>query len=513
MHTDARTLDDGSVLEGDLCIVGAGAAGISMALEWIDTPHTVLLLESGGFTVDADTQDLNRGNNLGQRYYPLQSSRLRFFGGTTGHWGGFCAPYDPIDFEQRDWVPHSGWPLTRSDLDPFYERAHEIVELGPYEYDPAYWEAQDSERVRLPFDESVIETKMWQFSAPTRFGTTYRDRIVDAENVHLVTHANVCNIEANEAVSRAEALEIRTLEGKTHTACARHYVLACGAIQNARLLLASNEQAPEGLGNDHDLVGRFFMEHLEVDAAYLMMPAPGPLQMYLFKSFVFDTEARGELALSAAQQRKHQVLNGTASLEPRERADEQPAWIERFWDDAEETLQFWDELEGSYRAGELPQVDPDEYSEYQLFTRMEQAPNPDSRVVLSEETDALGVPRADLDWRLTEREKRSIRILYEVLGREAGRSGLGRVQLMDWLRTDDPMWPSTLGGGWHHMGTTRMHENPRQGVVDAHCTVHGIDNLHVAGSAVFPTAGAANPTLTLIAMTLRLSDRLKDQVR
>jgi choline dehydrogenase-like flavoprotein len=128
---------------------------------------------------------------------------------------------------------------------------------------------------------------------------------------------------------------------------------------------------------------------------------------------------------------------------------------------------------------------------------------------LSAEKDALGMPRARLDWQLTELDKRSIRTYYQVLGRELGRTGIGRVQIRDWLLNDDRSWPSFLSGGWHHMGTTRMHNDPRQGVVDANCRVHGLSNLFIGGAAVYATAGAVNPTLTLVALALRLSDHLK----
>lgn len=200
MHSDARTLDDGTTLEGDLCIVGAGAAGISMALEWVDSSHEVLLLEGGGFDVEAQMQALNDGKIVGQPYYPLTAARLRAFGGTTGHWGGLCAPYDPIDFEARDWIRHSGWPISREELDPFYARAQELPELGPYEYSADYWARQDSSWSKLPLDDDVVWTKMWQFSPPTRFGTEYRDDITGADNVHLFTYANAVELEANEPV-------------------------------------------------------------------------------------------------------------------------------------------------------------------------------------------------------------------------------------------------------------------------------------------------------------------------
>ena len=160
MHTDARTLPNGSLLEGDLCIVGAGAAGISMALEWIDGSRRVLLLEGGGFEVERSMQDLFRGEIVGQPYFPLEAARLHCFGGTTGHWAGFCAPFDPIDFDVRDWVPHSGWPFPRKALEPFYARAHRVVALGPYDYDAASWQRRDSTMVPLKTDPRTVWTKM-----------------------------------------------------------------------------------------------------------------------------------------------------------------------------------------------------------------------------------------------------------------------------------------------------------------------------------------------------------------
>ena len=292
MHIDARTLPNGSVLEADLCIVGAGAAGISMALEWIGSHHKVLLLEGGGFEYELAMQDLYRGEIVGLPYYPLQAARLHYFGGTTGHWAGFCSTLDPIDFEKREWVPHSGWPIRREELDPFYARAQPLLELGPYEYAAADWQRRDPTLVPLPLDPRVVWTKMWQFSRPTRFGSRYRDPVVAAPNVHLYTHANVCELEANESVTGIEGLRVRTLDGKEHRARARYYVLACCSIQNARLLLASNRRAPAGLGNAHDLVGRFFIEHIELPGAHLALApdTPNP-KMYAMEFGV--TKARG----------------------------------------------------------------------------------------------------------------------------------------------------------------------------------------------------------------------------
>lgn len=516
MHVDARTLDDGTTIEGDLCIVGAGAAGISMALEWIGTSHKVILLEGGGFEVNPTMQNRYKGKVVGQPYFPLEAARLHAFGGTTGHWGGLCSPFDPIDFEARDYVPHSGWPIRREDLDPYYARANQLVEIGPHEWDAAYWANMDRQRVSLPLREEVVYTKMWQFSPPTRFGTTYRDDITEARNIHLYTYASATEVTANAPVNRITGLRVKTPNGKEHRVRARRYVLACGALQNARLLLASNQQATKGLGNDNDLVGRYFMEHIEMPGGQLILTTPQPISLYML--MFMTTKARGELALTATTQREKRILNGTASLTPgvyegqlQGTFDRLPAelWRDQVWNVSNEELKQW--VDTTW-APDPDQPAPSEQRAFELFTRQEQAPNPNSRVTLTEEKDALGMPRIALDWQLTDLDRRSMRTYYEVLGQEMGRSGIGRVQILEWLREEGGPWPDFVSGGWHHMGTTRMHDDPKQGVVDANCQVHGLSNLYIAGSGVYPTSGSANPTLTLIALTLRLSDYLQAEM-
>lgn len=506
MHVDARTLEPGAALEGDLCIVGAGAAGITLALEWIGRRERVLLLEGGGFTFDARMQELYRGESVGLRYYPLEAARLHYFGGTTGHWAGFCAPLDPIDFERRDWVPHSGWPFGRAELDPFYERAQRVLELGPWDYDAESWRRREARLVPLPLDPAVAWTKMWQFSPPTRFGTRYRDAIVRAPNVHLYTHANVVEIEAEEGVRAVRSVRVRQFDGRELRVRARRYVLAASTIQNARLLLASNAHATAGLGNGHDLVGRHFMEHLEMPSGHLALTGARAADTRGYRFAFGRTKARGELALSAAAQRAGRMLNATVSLTPGAADEEVLSTFQ--WGTPQQVERMRSDRPADTATAE--RIDDGRPRAFQLLTRQEQAPNPASRITLSTERDALGVPRARLDWRLTALDRRSFRAFYERLGRELGRAGIGRVRMRDWvMERDDAPWPASLGGGWHHMGTTRMHDDPARGVVNRDARVHGLGNLYVAGAAVFPTGGCANPTLTLVALTLRLSDHLK----
>lgn len=503
MHIDARQLPDNTLIEGDICIIGAGAAGISMALEWIGTSHKVILLEGGGFEYEAAMQDLYKGKTTGQRYYPLESARLHYFGGTTGHWAGFCSPFEQIDFKKRDWIPHSGWPIKRDDLDVYYARAQKNLDLGPYEYSAKYWEDKDPQMVSLPFDQDVVFNKIWQFSPPTRFGEKYKYTIVNATNIQLYTYTNVTDITANETASAIQQVTVKNSAGKTHTVKAKYFVVACCAIQNARLLLASNKQAPKGLGNDNDLVGRYFMEHIEIKSAEAWFPEPDPLKLYSIDFGV--TKVRAELAISEKAQEEHKILNGTASFTPLEIARKQPAFIDIWTADREERTKNFKKFDSVNKESSK-----NGYSSYELFTRIEQGPNPDSRVTLDTDTDALGMRRAMLHWELTPLEKRSIRTIYKIIGQQLGIASKGRVRLMEYLWDEnDNSWPEFTGGGWHHMGTTRMSDSPQTGVVDANCKVHGIANLYMAGSSCYVTAAAPNPTLTLVALTLRLSDHLK----
>ena len=409
-------------------------------------------------------------------------------------------------------MPDSGWPVTREDLDPYYARAHELLQLGPYEYEPSYWTQEYPKAEELDFGRG-FRTKMWQFSPPTRFGTVYRSDILSARNLRLYTHATACALEASDNVSGIESISVRAPDGRRHSVRARQVVIACGAVQNARLLLASNRQAPAGIGNDNDLVGRYFMEHLEIPGANLLLRDSRALPMYVLPPVIAGEvrQPRGEIAMTEELQTELGVLNGTASIEPGRWGENVKSTFQRF------TPEVLSEYRASRERGESQESSNPERAtrsrrKYRLKTRQEQMPNPDSRILLDDKVDALDVPLVKIDWQLSELDKYSIRSFYHALGRRIGAAGLGRLQLADWLTDgDDSIWPEFLSGGWHHMGTTRMSDDPSRGVVDANCKVHGIENLYVAGSAAFVTGGAPNPTLTLTALTLRLSDHLKSR--
>jgi choline dehydrogenase-like flavoprotein len=524
MFVDFRDAEDGLRIEADICVIGAGAAGITLARALAGSDIQVVVLESGGFEPDSATQSLYQGRNVGLNYYPLESVRLRYFGGSTNHWGGWCAPLNASDFKYRPWVPHSGWPIDRSALDSYYPEAQRICQLGPFEYDPQDW--ADEYRRFPSFHPDKLISRLWQFSPPTRFAEIYRNDLKKADNVRVFLNANVTRFDTNPESDRIETIGVVALGGKAGLVRARYYVLACGGLENPRLLLLSNRDKG-GLGNRFDRVGRFFMEHPHLRSGNILAVEPREL-IRQFTIFHRDQGVRmlAGICPSPAAQAREEILNCSATIDSKRgdydtgydswrslrRAYDKSQWPEDF------AAKLWsvvtdldDVVAGATRPEGEPYVGP--VKSLRAFIRSEQAPNPDSRVSLSERRDVLGLNEIELDWRLTELDWRTLRASNQLLGEELGRLGLGRVQLPEWLLSEEAAWPDSLGGGSHHMGTTRMADDPRRGVVDRDCRMHDVENLFVAGSSVFPTSGYANPTLTIVALALRLADHLREQFR
>jgi len=529
MLIDARTIPRNTIIHTEVCIVGAGAAGITLAREFIGQPYRVCLLEGGGLEFDEHTQSLYEGRSIGVPYFPidypeppynvLSAARLRYFGGTTNHWGGYCRPFDEMDFEARDWIPHSGWPFDKSHLVPFYKRAQPICQLGPFLYDASDWETKDTPR--LPFIGERVITKIFQLSPPTRFGKVYRDGIEHADNIRIYLYANGVDIETTYNARTVSRLRVATLQGNKFWVSAKLFVLAAGGIENPRLLLLSNKVQAAGLGNQNDLVGRFFMEHQELETG-LFLPSNASIPLGIYDEHMAGmgrmSRIRGILALSPETSRREKLVNLTSEL-----ARVQPGTLRGV-----ASLRY---LLGRVSRREMPHdfmrhlrnviADVDDIAVaacrkffsnpivlYRLTSASEQAPNPDSRVTLSTERDRLGQNRVRLDWRLSPIDRQSLRRGFEIIGQELGHAGLGRLKIT--LGADDHTWPARAT--CHHMGTTRMHVDAKKGVVNEHCQVHGMSNLFIAGSSVFPTSSNATPTLTVVALAVRLADHIKKKL-
>ncbi len=515
---DARTVPANKVIESDVCIVGAGPAGITLAREFIDRSFRVCLLEAGGLELDSNTQALYKGDNVGLPYFPLETARLRYFGGTANHWEGLCRPLDAIDFEVRDEVPYSGWPFAKSKLDPFYERAQSVCKLGLYKYDAKDWESDKTSR--LQFAGNRVITTIFQAN-PIRFGETYRNEVVGAGNITVYLYANVVDIVASDNAQRITRLQVNCLQGSKFWVNAKLYILAAGGVENARLLLLSDKVQSGGLGNRHGLVGRFFMEHPHLESGLLLPSGPHLATGFYNNHRVNNARIFGILSLAPETLRQEKILNFSAQLVPRSRADVSQGVSSlktltkafRSRDVPDDFLRhLWNVISDidDVAAAAFSRFDTKRSGAGELFSllnRTEASPNPDSRVTLGNERDALDQRRPRLNWQLSPLDKRSIRRAHEIIAQEVGRAGIGRFNMT--IDDDDSTWPALLTGGFHHMGTTRMHVDPKSGVVDENCKVHGIANLFIAGSSVFPTSGYANPTLTIVALALKLAEHVK----
>jgi choline dehydrogenase-like flavoprotein len=509
---DAYSVPQDETIKTDVCIVGAGVAGITLAREFIGEEFQVCLLESGGLGPDRATQSLYWGENVGHPYYLLDTARTCCFGGTSHRWlleigggrlGARTRPLDKIDFEERDWVPYSGWPFDKAHLDPFFERAQSVFKLGPYTYDVGDWEDPE-EMPRLPFVTDRVKTTVFQFGTRDTFIVDYRDEIKQADNVTAYLHANAVEIETNETAQRAARLRVACLQGNGFWVSAKLFILAVGAIETPRLLLLSNEAQSVGLGNQHDLVGRFFMEHPHLWSGIYVPSDPSIFNRTdLYRIHTVDgVPIQGKLTIAGETLRQERMLNYCVSIHPsplpRELRDQRMLSKGIASSRAlRSVIRKFDRFLDKYRFSRV--------EAFRLNTMSEQSPNPNSRVTLAAERDALGRNRVCLDWQLTPLDIRSIIRAQQIIDEELCRAGLGRLHIQ--LCDETP--PPDLHGGWHHMGTTRMHVDPRKGVVDENCRIHGMSNLFIGGPSVFPTVGYVNPVLTIIALALRLADHVK----
>jgi choline dehydrogenase-like flavoprotein len=461
-------LDDGVHLNRrvQLAIVGAGPVGVTLARELGDCVD-VLVIESGGLRAEPDYEALNVGDCTALPY-PLIETRTRQVGGSTALWAGYCAPFDAHDFTHRPWIPWSGWPFGIDELRLYYAKSARLLNIG----DPSF-DAGDVARlagIELPFAGDAVVPSMWRFGTPTLRLNERAGAEPASIDMPTLVHATVVDIRLDAGHSAVTELVVRTMNGREGRIGANEFVVACGGIETARLLLNADTQIPGGIGNARGLVGRYFMEHPHLPIATLDLEKDA-LRGFLEKQET--TEAKNtflfNIGLPAEVQEDIRVLNARAHV---------------------------------YRT---PTMRPDESPRIGLF--MEQAPNPHSRLTLSERTDALGMRRISLNWQLTELEWDTYRESGALFRRAFERAGVGRV-----TNRGSSHDASLILHSNHHLGTTRMADAPADGVVDANGRVHDVGNLHLMGGGVYPTVSWANPTLTLMALTFRLADHLRQKL-
>lgn len=515
----AETLSAG---EWDLCIVGAGAVGLALAVQFVATSHRVLVLESGTDAPDDFAADLNEVVSVGLPHDGVTQGRVRAFGGTTRAWGGQLVPLRASELAERPWVPNSGWPLELDVLEPYYRRVEQILQVEGPPYDQRTWQRLGMHDPG--FDPHQIQVRFSQWAALGRrnFALLWRRQLQHARNVTVLLDATAVNVRCNSEGSRCAGVDIRSRNRIDARVSARATVIACGGIESARLLLASNDRA--GVANRSGRVGQYFQDHISYRAGALEPVSRRAVQDLFDPRFVGSTMFSVKLEPTDAAMRRHGWLNAMAHL-----AFEIPqalGWMElrRILRSAQagrvelpsarEALEM---LRGSRELARLlfarvwarRRRSPDSGG-IQLLIDTEQAPQAESRVTLDPSSvDALGMPRARFDWRSSELELRTLTGFARQIAAEFERLGLGKVRLAS---APDLHARESAGAArdiYHHMGTTRMSRSPDRGVTRPDLRCHDVDNLYIAGAAVFPAGGIANPTFTALALALRLADELK----
>lgn len=485
MLLDPRVDGVPPLVRADVAIVGAGAAGITLALLLAEAGVDTVVLESGGAEPgDRAASGLTEGDWTALQPYELATSRMRALGGTTTIWTGHCRPLDRVDLRRRSWVPLSGWPIDRADLTDGYEVAQRLCEVGPEDFELDTWTPRLDAAGIQSFD-GALRTAVFRLSPPTRFGERYRPELERAASVRVLLATTAVDLQVERR--RIRRVIAVTPGGGLTTVEARTVVLAAGGLEVPRLLLAS------GVGNDHDVVGRYFLEHPHV---YLGTAA--------LTSALVDDGSWLAYGLGADLAGTRLLLTWTL--------DQQLIADERLLAGCFKLAQPVDDPNAS-RAGAVSSLAGDVTGAgpggvFDLFLRGEQRPDRRNRVTLHPtSTDRVGLPRLQVRWQVRERDLEDHARAVAVVARELAALGLGRAR----VRLDADGTLPGASGGHHHMGTTRMSDDPATGVVDANLRVHGVDGLYVASSSVFPTSGYANPTLTIVALAARLARHLVEQ--
>lgn len=463
----------------DVCIIGAGAAGITMAVTLAERGHRVLLCEGGDADYSERSQDCYRGESVGDPYIPLYGARLRFLGGSTNHWGGVCRPLDRYDFSAKEAAPETAWPIERSALSPYYRAAASVLDL-----------------VATPQDHLVNDSGLkriyFSLGNPARLKDKYAATLSASNTLKCCLTANLVALETEHG--KITSATFKNYQGDYRQVRARYFVLACGGIENSRLLLWCNRQANGALIPDADTLGRYWMEHPHATVG---------------KALLFKPEALGLaedynvfLSPTAASLESRQILNCGLRLH-RMNADATQELIDELADQAPTLggrLRVW-QAQGQVIHGAV------------MRAAWEQQPRYDNRIELGDELDALGIPRSRLVWQQSELDHRTIRESMLLLGEYLRDNNLGRLQMAEWL-AETPVRLPTEGelAGRHHMGGTRMSNEPKDGIVNSDCRLFAQDNAYIAGSSVFASAGHANPTLTIVQLALRLCDHLTQRL-
>jgi choline dehydrogenase-like flavoprotein len=513
----------GAIPDGfDVCIVGAGVAGLTAAWALTQSGARVLIIEAGGFGDEERSQSLFdtevefvAEQNLGV------TARFRTFGGNGTRWGGQLIPLTEGELGPRPVIGHEGWPIDSRSLSRHLAKALEMVEIRDAIFDASCYQARN--RRALGFDSDVLTTRLskWIPWRRRNIGRFLKPALTRDPNILVLLHANAVEILLNESNSSVAGIRTRSYGGREHVVTAKSYILAAGTIEVCRLLLASRGQRPWGVGNQRDLVGRWFMDHTFVRAGFIVPLDRKALLDGVRPFFIRNVMHTPRFELTSQVQSNHRCLSAYVLVRfearPGSALAELFATFKQFQAEGMRGLlkgRYWALLSGlpdvaaALLARTVLGLRPiPTKSTPVVYLSSEQPPRRDSRIYLTEKRDAIGMPKVAMHWSIGEEEERTLFVIGRLFDEQLRKHNVGRMQ---WEGFDPYAGTRTVGisDHYHHLGGARMSLSEDDGVVDRDCRVYGVRNLYIASGATFPTSGSTNPTFTIMALAVRLAEHL-----
>ncbi|WP_286914621.1 MULTISPECIES: FAD-dependent oxidoreductase [unclassified Pseudomonas] len=466
----------------DVCIIGAGPAGITLALRLAQAGWRVVLLEGGGHEYAPRSQELYKCTSSGLELY-AEETRLRFLGGTSNHWAGRCRPFTASDFAVQPPGDLPGWPIPYAEIERYLPAAMDIVDLP---------QGKAFQPLNVALKGGDFDADRFLLSPPTRFAQKYAAALNDTPGLDVFINCNCVDLEFDKASGRLASIQVSDYERNRQRLVAKKFILATGAIENARQLLNSQSLQAAGVVSPDGLAGRCFMEHLNIDMGTFILSDGqdgSQHQYYTTDAFVAEYHAgKGNVTTAVLEEvrtygRTAEVKHFLENLACDMGVASKIAFIANF---------------------SCP-------GDGVISTMIEQFPNVQSHLSLLDEKDALGMGKVNVNWALSEHDRHTIKCIGSELAKQFADTGLGFVKLNDFVY--DTSLALKLQPHAHHMGTTRMAASPEFGVVDSDCKVFGTHNLYVAGSSIFATSGASNPTMPLLQFAVRLAEHLDDKLK
>lgn len=507
-------------LQTEICIIGAGAVGLAIAAHLARAGRNVVVLEGGGATLETASQDLQRGISVGHPFHNIGVGRYRVLGGSTTFWGGQVMPLGNLPLQARSWIAADGWPIVPNDLQPYYAAAYGLLGLGRAElHDQEVWDRLDITAELGPSVEMILTRWLPQ----RNLSRLFKRDISNCSNLKVIVHANVTGFAMDENRRQVTRVEARSLSGRTLTVTAGTVVLACGSLEIPRLLLHPSADGERLPWHANEWLGRGLIDHLHGNLADVDVTDHDEFHRRFDSIYLDGFKYYPRIRLSPRLQEAEQTIDVsgeflyeteyTQHLENikmflRSLSDARlPDGILKLPGHVLSVLRISAPLVWRYlmqRRSYKPKN-----ARVRLGVSSEQLPLASSRISLGREMDAIGMRRIAVDWRIDGREIRSLAIFARAVGDALAARKLAHLRLDDDLANESPAFLSKLSDGIHQMGTARMGSTPDKGVVDRDLKVYGTDNLYVAGQAVFPFSGVANPTFTAIALGLRLCDHVE----